>query len=334
MTPTNDTPDTWKILNMMPLPAEIVRGFFPDDVEVEVIDVEPRTEEAAVELAVDVDIVTGDYEFKLPVSAKVIDAMTRCRLIQQPSAGYQQIDVDAARAKGIPVASVGGANAVAVAEHTIMSALALMKQMVWVDAEVREGRWPQMDVAARGHFELAGRTWGIVGFGRIGKEVARRLQGWDVNILYFDVVKADAEIEDTLGVAFAEVDDLLEASDVVSLHAPLTDQTRHLLDAQAFERMKPSAYLVNVARGELIDEDALVDALREQKIHAAALDVFKEEPLPADHPLAKLENVLLSPHTAGTPQEARSRIIDAARENLARVVHGEAPRYVVNGVEV
>ncbi len=329
-----NTPDTWKAVNMMPLPAEIVRGFFPDDVDIEVVDVEPRTEEAAAAAVADADIVVGDYEFKLPVSAAVIDAMTRCRLIQQPSAGYQQIDVDAARAKGIPVASVGGANAVAVAEHTIMSALALMKQMVWVDAEVREGRWPQMDVAARGHFELAGKTWGIVGFGRIGKEVARRLHGWDVNILYFDVVKADADIEDALGVAFAEVDDLLEASDVVSLHAPLTDQTRHLVDAQAFDRMKTSAYLVNVARGELIDEDALVEALRERKIHAAALDVFKDEPLPADHPLTKLDNVLLSPHTAGTPQEARSRIIDAARENLARVVHGEPPLYVVNGVEV
>lgn len=329
-----NTPDTWKAVNMMPLPAEIVRGFFPDDVDIEVVDVEPRTEEAASAAVVDADIVVGDYEFKLPVSAAVIDAMTRCRLIQQPSAGYQQIDIDAARAKGIPVASVGGANAVAVAEHTIMSALALMKQMVWVDAEVREGRWPQMDVAARGHFELAGRTWGVVGFGRIGKEVARRLQGWDVHILYFDVVKADADIEDALGVAFAEVDDLLEASDVVSLHAPLTDQTRHLVDAQAFDRMKTSAYLVNVARGELIDEGALVEALREQKIHAAALDVFKDEPLPADHPLTKLDNVLLSPHTAGTPQEARSRIIDAARENLARVVHGEPPLYVVNGVEV
>lgn len=329
-----NTPDTWKAVNMMPLPAEIVRGFFPDDVDIEVVDVEPRTEEAAAEAVVDADIVVGDYEFKLPLSAKVIDAMTRCRLIQQPSAGYQQIDIDAARAKGIPVASVGGANAVAVAEHTIMSALALMKQMVWVDAEVREGRWPQMDVAARGHFELAGKTWGIVGFGRIGKEVANRLHGWDVKILYFDVVKADAEVEETLGVAFAEVDDLLEASDVISLHAPLSDQTRHLVDAPAFDRMKTSAYLVNVARGELIDEDALVEALRERKIHAAALDVFKEEPLPAGHPLTKLDNVLLSPHTAGTPQEARSRIIDTARENLARVVHGEAPLYVVNGVEV
>lgn len=329
-----NTPDTWKAVNMMPLPAEIVRGFFPDDADIEVVDVEPRTEEAAAAAVGDADIVVGDYEFKLPVSAKVIDAMTRCRLIQQPSAGYQQIDVDAARAKGIPVASVGGANAVAVAEHTIMSALALMKQMVWVDAEVRGGRWPQMDVAARGHFELAGKTWGIVGFGRIGKEVAHRLHGWDVNILYFDVVKADAEVEETLGVTFAGVDDLLEASDVVSLHAPLTDQTRHLVDAQAFDRMKTTAYLVNVARGELIDEEALVDALREQKIHAAALDVFKDEPLPAGHPLTKLDNVLLSPHTAGTPQEARSRIIDTARENLARVVHGEAPRHVVNGVEV
>ena len=329
-----DLPATWKVASCMPLPAAVARGFFPDDVDVEVTVVDPRTEDGARATCADADIVIGDYEFLVPISARVIEGMTQCRLIQQPSAGYQQIDVDAAAARGIPVASVGGANAVAVAEHTVMAALALMKQMVWLDAETRKGNWAQQTVRARGHFELAGKTWGIVGFGRIGREVAQRLKGWGVEVLYFDVMKAPAEVADELGVEFAEVDDILERADVVSLHAPLTDATRHLIDGAALERMKDGAYLINVARGEVVDEDALVEALQTGKIHSAALDVFAEEPLPASHPLTQLENVLLSPHTAGTATEAVGRILGAAQENLHRVVRGEPPQFVVNGVEV
>lgn len=329
-----DLPTTWNVASCMPLPASVARGFFPEDVDVEVTVVEPRSEEGAIAACAGADIVIGDYEFLVPVSAAVIGAMTRCRLIQQPSAGYQQIDIDAAAGAGIPVASVGGANAVAVAEHTIMAALALMKQLVWLDAETRKGNWAQQSVRARGHFELAGKTWGVVGFGRIGREVARRLSGWDVTVLYHDVVKAPAEVADELGVSYAEVDELLDRSDVVSLHAPLTEQTRHLIDGPALERMKDGAYLINVARGEVVDQDAVIDALTTGKIHSAALDVFDLEPLPSGHPLSEIENVLLSPHTAGTATEAVGRILGAAQENLHRVVRGESPLYVVNGVEV
>lgn len=325
---------TWNVVSTMPLPAELVRGFFPDDADVEITVVDPRTEDAAAEACVDADIVIGDYEFHVPISGKVVEAMTRCRLIQQPSAGYQQIDVEAAARKGIPVASVGGANAVAVAEHTVMAALALMKQLVWLDAEVRKGEWPQQTVRNRGHFELADKTWGILGFGRIGREVAKRLAGWDVTTLYHDVVKAPPEVEAELGVRYAEIDEILESADVVSLHTPLTPETRHLVDAGALARMKPNAYLVNVARGEVVDEEALVAALRDGTIKAAALDVFAEEPLPAGHPFTEFENVLLSPHTAGTASEAVDRILQAAQENLGRAVRGEPPLYVVNGVEV
>lgn len=328
-----DLPGTWKIVSTMPLPAALVRAFFPEDAEVEIEVVEPRTEDAAAAAVRDADIVIGDYEFHVPISAKVVAQMTRCRLIQQPSAGYQQIDLEAAAAHGVPVASIGGANAVAVAEHTVMAALALMKQLVWLDAEVRTGAWPQQSVRSRGHFELAGKTWGILGFGRIGREVAQRLRGWGVDLLYYDVIRADVDSEADLGVTYAAVDEILERSDIVSLHTPLTAETRHLINRDAFDKMKPSAYLINVARGEVIDEAALVEALREGKIHSAALDVFGEEPLPGGHPLTELENVLLSPHTAGTATEAVGRILAAAQENLHRVVRGEAPLYVVNGVQ-
>lgn len=326
------TAGRWKVVSTAPLPAEIVRGFFPADADVDVVVVDPRTEDAAAKAVADADIVLGDYSFEVPISRKVIEAMTRCRLIQQPSAGYQQIDVEAAAEHGIPVANTGGANAVAVAEHTVLAALALMKQLVWCDAEVRAGRWPQHDVVSRGHVELAGKSWGIVGFGRIGREVARRLVGWDVAVRYFDVVRPPAAVEEELGAVYADLDELLRESDVVSLHAPLTDDTRRLVDAAVLERMKPDSYLVNVARGELVDEEALAEALRQHRIRGAALDVFGAEPLPPAHPFTELDNVILTPHTAGTPVEARGRIINEAIANLHRVVAGEPPENVVNGV--
>jgi phosphoglycerate dehydrogenase-like enzyme len=326
----------WTIVSTAPLDEGSIRRLVGDDVgaSFDVVVVDPRTEEAAADAVADADIVIGDYTFAVPISRTVIERMQRCRLIQQPSVGYQQIDVDAAAEVGIPVANAAGGNDAAVAEYTVMAALMLMKHPVWLDAQVRSGAWPQLDVAARGHFELTGKVWGIVGFGRIGRQVAQRLRGWDVDVAYFDPVAAPAEVETDLGVRRLDLDALLTEADVVSLHTPLTSATHHLVDAAALERMKPGAYLVNVARGEIVDEAALVDALREGRIKAAALDVFAEEPLPEGHALTALDNVLLTPHTAGTPIEAQIRIIKITAENVRRVLRGEAPFNVVNGVAV
>lgn len=324
-----------KIVCTAPLDVDSVRRMVGDvDVDLDVVVVDPRTEEAAMRAVADADVVLGDFRFEVPISRGVVEAMERCRLIQQPSVGYQQIDVDAAAERGIPVANAAGGNDVAVAEHTVMVALALMKQLLWLDARVREGAWPQLEAIGRGHFELAGKRWGIVGFGRIGRQVARRLQGWEVDVRYADVIAAPDDVERELGVTRADFADVLTESDVVSIHAPLTDQTRGLIDADALGRMKDSAYLINVARGEIVDQDALVEALRAGSIKAAALDVFADEPLPSGHPLTELENVILTPHTAGTPIEAQVRIVKITAENIQRVVRGEPPRNVVNGVGV
>jgi glyoxylate reductase len=319
----------WKVVSTSPLPLDAVRRFVPKDAEADIVIVDPRTEDAAVEAVRGADIVIGDYVFQIPITRRVVEAMDACSLIQQPSTGYQQIDVEAAAERGIPVANVQGANDSAVAEHTVMVASALMRDIVAVDRETRAGEWPQM----RPYYEIAGKTWGIVGFGRIGRHVARRLAGWDAEVIYHDAFRAPEDVEQALEATQVDLDELLARADVVSLHVPLAESTVGLLSAERLALMKPSAYLVNVSRGDVVDEDALVDALANGRLRGAALDVFAEEPLPAGHPLTKLDNVILTPHTAGTVVEARIRVMKAVAANVARVIKSESLVDVVNGVQ-
>ncbi len=326
------------IVSTAPLPAPVVKALVesalgPRKVEVgdvEVVALAERTREALLEVAPMADVLLGDYTFEVGVDAEVIDRLERCKLIQQPSAGYQQIDVEAAKRKGIPVANAGGANDVAVAEHTVMVGLALLKSLFWADAHTRAGEWPQMAVSSVGCVELAGRTWGLVGFGRIGREVARRLKGFGCRILYFDVVPAPREVEEELSVERRDLDTLLRESDVVSLHVPLTEKTKGLIDSEALAKIGSAGYLINVARGEVVDEEALVEALRLKKLKGAAIDVFSEEPPPASHPLFGLDNVIVTPHVAGVTDESRRRIMQVTAANIARVLLGEKPENVVS----
>jgi phosphoglycerate dehydrogenase-like enzyme len=322
--------DRWIIVSTAPFPEDAVRRFVPAEVEADVVIIEPRTEEGAIAAVADADIVIGDYSFEVPITRRVIESMTRCRAILQPSAGYQQIDHRAAAERDIPVANCAGANDAPVAEHTVSVAVALMRELVRTDQLMRAGEWPEL---SRRRYELASKTWGIVGFGRIGREVAVRLAGWDMTVLYHDMVRASEADEAALAVSYAELDDLLKRADVVSLHVPLAPQTHHLLDRRRLNLLGRDACIVNVARGGVVDEDALVGALREQRLRGAALDVFDDEPLRAGHPLTELDNVILSPHVAGKVVEAQVRILKKTKDNLRRVVAGEPLHDVVNGVE-
>ncbi len=326
------------IVSTAPLPAAIIKGLVESALgdrkseagEIEVLTIAERSKAALLELAPQADILIGDYTFEIPIDREVIERLDRCKLIQQPSAGYQQIDVEAAKARGIPVANAGGANDVAVAEYTVMVGLALLKSLFWADQHTRAGEWPQMAVSSVGCVELSGKTWGIVGFGRIGREVARRLSGFGCKLLYYDVVAAPAELERELGVQRADLDELLSASDVVSLHVPLTPETRGLIDAEALSKIGSSGYLINVARGEVVDEAALIDALKSKKIKGAAIDVYATEPPPPDHPLFGLSNVIVTPHVAGVTDESRRRIMQVTAANIAGVLLGKEPENVVN----
>jgi len=245
------------------------------------------------------------------------------------SVGYDKFNLDGARAARLPVSVNGGANAIAVAEHAIMLLLASLKQLSALDHAVRAGGWRDPSFGSLRLYEVWHSTVGIVGMGRIGQEVAKRLAGWEANIVYFDPFRLPPEREQELGVRYVELDELLRTSDAVTVHVPLNTQTRHLIDAESLSIMKPTAVLVNTARGELVDEDALVTALREGQILGAGLDVLNQEPPPPDHPIFQLKNVVLSPHMAGPTWQSFPRRFANCFANIERVQRGEKALWVV-----
>ena len=208
------------------------------------------------------------------MDAAFYKAAPKLKLIQLVSAGYDRLDIEAARQAGVPVANNGGANSVAVAEHTIMLMLSVLKRIAWMHNNVVAGKWRVGDIGEQRVYELAGKTLGIVGLGTIGKKVVRRAKGFDVQILYYDIARLTEDQEDALGVRFALLPELLRASDVVSLHVPLNDVTRGMVSAREFGLMKESAILINTCRGPVVDEDALYQALTTGKIAGAGLDVM------------------------------------------------------------
>jgi phosphoglycerate dehydrogenase-like enzyme len=255
-------------------------------------------------------------------------AASHLRLVQLLSAGYDQVDVEAARKAGVPVANNGGANAIAVAEHTILLMLAVMKRLVHLHNDVIAGRWLAAAGAGPIH-EAAGRTLGIVGLGNIGKKVARRALALDMRIVYHDVVRLTEFEEDALGVRYAALDELLRESNVVSLHVPLDGSTRHLVGARELALMRPGAILVNTCRGPVVDETALHDALTRGPLAGAGLDVMVEEPPPADHPLLALPNVTLTPHSAGPAWDNWTARFRNGFDNIERVAAGHRPMWVI-----
>jgi len=256
-------------------------------------------------------------------------AAPRLKLVQLVSAGYDRVDVEAARKAKVPVCNNGGANSIAVAEHTVMLMLAVAKRLVWHHNNVVAGKWRVGDFSSPRLYELHGKTLGIVGLGNIGKKVARRAQAFDMQVRYYDIVRLSEDREDALGVRFALLPELLRMSDVVSLHVPLTDRTRGMMGREQFALMKPSALLINTCRGPVVDEKALHHALTSGQILAAGLDVMVEEPPATDHPLFKLESVTLSPHMAGPTWENWSRAFRNAFDNIQRVAAGDKPLWVI-----
>lgn len=264
-----------------------------------------------------------------PFPDAIYDPQGQVRLIQLLSAGYDKVDLDRCRAAGQLVATNGGANAVAVAEHTILFILAVLRRLPVLDRDTRAGRWTAAKTPEWEPHELEGRTVGLVGMGRIGREVARRLRPFDVQLQYYDVMPAPSEVTDSLQVRYVSWSQLLETSDIVSLHLPLMESTRGLIGAAELAQMKPDAILINTARGGLIDEAALVAALQSGRLGGAGLDAFSAEPFPAGHPLAAFDEVVLTPHFAGPTYESWPKRVRFAYENIARVEREERPESVV-----
>jgi glyoxylate reductase/D-3-phosphoglycerate dehydrogenase len=253
----------------------------------------------------------------------------KLKLIQLISAGYDRLDVEAARQAGVPVANNGGANSVAVAEHTIMLILSVYKRLAWMHNNVVAGKWRVGDLGDQRVYELAGKTLGIVGLGTIGKKVARRAKGFDVQIIYYDTARLTEDQEDALGVRFALLPELLRTADVVSLHVPLYAETRNMISTRELAMMKDSGILINTCRGPVVDEQALYQALTTGQIAGAGLDVMVEEPPKTDHPLFKLDNAIITPHMAGPTRENWPKAFRNGFDNIQRVAAGRPPMWVI-----
>ena len=256
-------------------------------------------------------------------------ATPKLRLVQLLSAGYDRVDVEAARKAGVPVANNGGANAIAVAEHTLALMLAVLKRIVRFHNDVVAGRWRAADTADARVYELSSKTVGIIGLGNIGKKVARRAVAFDASVQYYDIARLTEDQEDALGIRFALFTELLRTSDVVTLHVPLDDSTRKMLGAPEFAMMKPTAVLINTCRGPVVDEDALHQALVSGQIAGAGLDVMVDEPPAPNHPLFSLPNVTLTPHSAGPTWENWTARFRNGFDNIQRVAAGGRPRWVI-----
>lgn len=251
------------------------------------------------------------------------------KLVQLLSAGYDRVDIEAARKAKVPVSNNGGANAIAVAEHTIMLILAVLKRVVRFHNDVVAGKWRVGGFDDQRVYELSRKTLGIVGLGNIGKKVARRAAAFDMVVQYYDIARLTEAEEDALGVRFVLLPELLRTSDVVSLHVPLDDSTRHLLGAREFAQMKPGAILINTCRGPVVDEVALYTALQSGQVAGAGLDVLVEEPPATNHALFSLPNVTLTPHSAGPTWENWTARFRNGFDNIQRVAAGRPPKWVI-----
>ena len=267
----------------------------------------------------------ADAEFILTavaVDAEMIKSAPKLKLLHKWGIGVDKFDLDAARAARIPVAITAGANAGAVSEHTVMLMLATYRRLALADRKLRDGIWIRPQIRGQA-YQLSGKTVGLLGFGNVGRMVAHRLAGFNVTILYHDIRRADMATEKSLHVTPVPLDELLERSDVLSLHVPLTRVTRGIINADAIARMKIGAILINAARGEVLDEPALYDALVSGKLHGAGLDVFAKEPADPANPLLKLDQVVVTPHTAGSAIDLVADIARHAFTNMQSVLNGE-----------
>ncbi|MBC8077774.1 MAG: hypothetical protein H7Y32_16990, partial [Chloroflexales bacterium] len=278
----------------------------------------PSEEELLAQVA-DIDVLISGTE---PLTARVLAAAKRLKVIAKHGVGYENIDLEAAKARGIPVAVAGDAIADSVADMAFALLLALARQIPQGDRAVRQGQWPRPV-----GMELRGKTLGIVGLGQIGKEVCKRARGFGLNVTAYDLYP-DAQFAASWGVRYTALEDLLATSDIVSLHAPVTPATRQLINARTIALMKPGAYLVNTARGELVDEVALAAALATGHLAGAALDVFVREP-PGANPLLDQETCIATPHSAGQTVDGLRKLGEITAENVLRTLRGEQPLFRV-----
>ena len=283
-----------------------------------------------VEAVRDADFIMA---FRAKLTERILRSAGKARLVQILSAGYDSINLKLLRELKIPCANNGGANSWAVADYAVLAMLSLYRRLAAADRAVREGRWSAA-IDGMNTFEMAGKVVGVLGFGNIGQKVARRVQAFDATVQYYDKFPLSPERERELKAKRVSLDELFRTSDIISCHAPLTNETRHVVNRERLAMMKPTAVIINTSRGPVIDEAAIFEALQQKRIAGAGLDVFEKEPVDPANPLLKLENVVVSPHSAGTTWDTWFRRAGFAYQNMRRVWDGRPPQAVATDYDM
>lgn len=308
------------------VPVDLVQGIL-NEVDAELVLANPRTEEEIIEVAGQADgiILHGS----VPFSRSTFEALKRCKVIARTGVGVDRMDLLAAEELGIVISNAAGCNSIEVAEQTIGLLICVARKLVRMNAYVHEGRWQRHTAelhAYRGPVSrITGRQLGIVGLGHVGRQVAPRAQGVGLKVQAYDPF-LDPKVAADLNVPLVPLDELLRTSDFISLHAPLTKETRQMINRDSIKLIKPTTYLINCARGPLVDTDALLEALKEGRLAGAALDVTDPEPIPADHPILELPNVIVTCHTAANSDESYVDCQSQACWEVVRVLKGEPPQ--------
>lgn len=263
------------------------------------------------------------------IDGEVMDASGRLKVVSNVAVGFDNIDLKAATERGIYATNTPGVLTETVADFAWALMFAVGRRVVEADKFTRAGKWKGWGPLLLCGGDIYGKTLGIVGLGRIGSSVARRATGFDMRVLYSDIVRRKA-LERELGIEYVSLERLLSESDFVTLHVNLTPQTRHMIGEKELGLMKETAYLINTARGPIVDEKALIKALKENRIAGAGLDVFEMEPVSPSNPLMELDNVVVAPHIASGSVETRIKMTNMAIENLTAVLQGKVPPNLVN----
>lgn len=290
---------------------EIVQEELPE--EFELCFLQKQTREALL-----MNIHQTDYLLaggRLKITREVLELADNLKMIQRSGVGLDALDLEAIKEKRIPLYVNQGVNAESVAEHTLLLILACLRRLPQIARNTKNGIWKKQEQGIQTS-ELYGKTVGIIGMGHAARTLVELLRPFHVKILYYNRSKADFEFEQNNGLEFAELKELLQSSDVLTLHCALAEQTQNLIRSETLEMMKPGSILVNTARGGLVDTKALADALKSGHLAYAAMDVHETEPFPEDYPLRKLDNVILTPHIAGITEDSFRTMMRQAFRNI------------------
>ena len=324
-----------KILCLLPIPEPFFRERFSNWVDLTKVELQilhPDAQEDDICKAASNATIIYAGPGRPPITRKIIESAPQLKLIQTPGVGYDEVDITAAKERRIPVATAQGANARAVAEHAIMFILVLLKRGISGHEGTIQGKWPQFELVLQGTRELGGKTLGILGLGKIGRELAKMARGFGVHMIYHNRNRLDEEEEQALGVEYVGFDYLLSESDIISIHVPLNEETRGMLGSDEIRMMKDGAVIVNLSRGGVVDEGAVVEAIGSGKLMGAGFDVFESEPLLSGDLFMAVDNVMLSPHLAGATTEAIYVAHEIAGRNFNSVMEGKRPVNIVNDV--